>query len=496
MVPGRRHIFCGRCSVRRRFGGIMHAPSQPPSITRSTHEPQRTRRRARRAHSRPTSAAPTPTCRRSSTPSPTPSSSGEVVAISGFAKFARVDRAARMGRNPQTGEAIRIKASRRVRVTPAEGVQGRGAHRQASGQEGPAKKARRPRRPRPPRRPCEEGAGQEGRARQEGSGEEDGRPQGAAPRRRGEEDHPPLDALGGGRHGSSPEPIGKTGGVRRRGLLLLLARRRPGRRQPALGSGADSGDTTRPHRHRARPRRRSPTSPHPARCRGCATSSAATTTPAAATSPPLTASPSCSPLAPRAGGSRVTRAPATHRAPPLHDPAHPAAAPAARHRPLLTSASVPPARSAGKGSHDANHHGAAACAPSDRSPHLGHRVLVVVGALLCAAMAYALRDPDVVPRVTVDNPSDARRQRRACTRHDIRRPPHPRHRAPRPAGRPTSTCSTRATTGSSRSRPAASTAAPSGCRARSWPPMAGVSRSPTSVIRAAAVGHVRSRLRR
>jgi DNA-binding protein HU-beta len=44
--------------------------------------------------------------------------SGEVVAISGFAKFARVDRPARMGRNPQTGEAIRIKASRRVRVTP------------------------------------------------------------------------------------------------------------------------------------------------------------------------------------------------------------------------------------------------------------------------------------------------------------------------------------------------------------------------------------------
>ena len=44
--------------------------------------------------------------------------SGEVVVISGFAKFARVERAARMGRNPQTGEAIRIKASRRARVTP------------------------------------------------------------------------------------------------------------------------------------------------------------------------------------------------------------------------------------------------------------------------------------------------------------------------------------------------------------------------------------------
>ena len=45
-------------------------------------------------------------------------SKGEVVVISGFAKFARVDRPARMGRNPQTGEAIRIKASRRARITP------------------------------------------------------------------------------------------------------------------------------------------------------------------------------------------------------------------------------------------------------------------------------------------------------------------------------------------------------------------------------------------
>lgn len=45
-------------------------------------------------------------------------STGEPVAISGFAKFARVDRKARMGRNPQTGEAIRIKASRKARITP------------------------------------------------------------------------------------------------------------------------------------------------------------------------------------------------------------------------------------------------------------------------------------------------------------------------------------------------------------------------------------------
>jgi DNA-binding protein HU-beta len=43
---------------------------------------------------------------------------GDPVAISGFAKFARVDRPARMGRNPATGETIRIKATRRVRITP------------------------------------------------------------------------------------------------------------------------------------------------------------------------------------------------------------------------------------------------------------------------------------------------------------------------------------------------------------------------------------------
>ena len=63
--------------------------------------------------------------------------SGEPVAISGFAKFARVDRAARMGRNPQTGEAIRIKASRRVRVTPLK------AFKDAvlTGKAAPAKKA-------------------------------------------------------------------------------------------------------------------------------------------------------------------------------------------------------------------------------------------------------------------------------------------------------------------------------------------------------------------
>jgi DNA-binding protein HU-beta len=43
---------------------------------------------------------------------------GEDVTISGFAKFRRVDRPARMGRNPATGEAIKIAAKRQAKVTP------------------------------------------------------------------------------------------------------------------------------------------------------------------------------------------------------------------------------------------------------------------------------------------------------------------------------------------------------------------------------------------
>ena len=48
-------------------------------------------------------------------------SKGEPVAISGFAKFARVDRAARMGRNPATGAPVKIKASKKVRITALKG---------------------------------------------------------------------------------------------------------------------------------------------------------------------------------------------------------------------------------------------------------------------------------------------------------------------------------------------------------------------------------------
>jgi DNA-binding protein HU-beta len=45
---------------------------------------------------------------------------GEPVSIPGFAKFVKVNRPARMGRNPATGEAIRIKASKKARITPVK----------------------------------------------------------------------------------------------------------------------------------------------------------------------------------------------------------------------------------------------------------------------------------------------------------------------------------------------------------------------------------------
>ena len=43
---------------------------------------------------------------------------GEDVAISGFAKFRRIDRPARMARNPATGEQVRVAAKRVARITP------------------------------------------------------------------------------------------------------------------------------------------------------------------------------------------------------------------------------------------------------------------------------------------------------------------------------------------------------------------------------------------
>lgn len=48
--------------------------------------------------------------------------SGEDVAYPGLGKFSRVARKARTGRNPQTGEAIKVKASKAPKFTPAAGL--------------------------------------------------------------------------------------------------------------------------------------------------------------------------------------------------------------------------------------------------------------------------------------------------------------------------------------------------------------------------------------
>jgi DNA-binding protein HU-beta len=74
-------------------------------------------------------------------------STGEDVAISGFAKFRRIDRPARMARNPATGEQVRVAAKRVARITPLK------AFKDAvlSGKKAPAKKA-------PARKPAKKAA--------------------------------------------------------------------------------------------------------------------------------------------------------------------------------------------------------------------------------------------------------------------------------------------------------------------------------------------------
>ena len=49
-------------------------------------------------------------------------SKGEDVMINDFGKFKKVDRKARMGRNPFTGETIKITASKKARFLPAKGL--------------------------------------------------------------------------------------------------------------------------------------------------------------------------------------------------------------------------------------------------------------------------------------------------------------------------------------------------------------------------------------
>ena len=47
---------------------------------------------------------------------------GDEIAITGFGKFSVVKRSARTGRNPQTGETVKIKASKAPKFTAGAGL--------------------------------------------------------------------------------------------------------------------------------------------------------------------------------------------------------------------------------------------------------------------------------------------------------------------------------------------------------------------------------------
>ena len=47
---------------------------------------------------------------------------GEEVSLFGFGKFKVADRAARKGRNPRTGEAVKIATSKNLKFTPARSL--------------------------------------------------------------------------------------------------------------------------------------------------------------------------------------------------------------------------------------------------------------------------------------------------------------------------------------------------------------------------------------
>ncbi len=66
---------------------------------------------------------------------------GEDVAISGFAKFRRIDRPARMARNPATGEQVRVKAKRVARITPLKNFKDAVLSGKAPAPKAPARKA-------------------------------------------------------------------------------------------------------------------------------------------------------------------------------------------------------------------------------------------------------------------------------------------------------------------------------------------------------------------
>ena len=68
---------------------------------------------------------------------------GEKVAIAGFGVFSRHDRKARTGRNPQTGEAVQIKATKLPKFRPGAEFKAvvSGAKKAAPAKKAPAKKA-------------------------------------------------------------------------------------------------------------------------------------------------------------------------------------------------------------------------------------------------------------------------------------------------------------------------------------------------------------------
>ena len=66
---------------------------------------------------------------------------GEDVAISGFAKFRRIDRPARLARNPATGETVKVKAKRVARITPLKNFKDSVLSGKAPAKKAPAKKA-------------------------------------------------------------------------------------------------------------------------------------------------------------------------------------------------------------------------------------------------------------------------------------------------------------------------------------------------------------------
>jgi DNA-binding protein HU-beta len=47
---------------------------------------------------------------------------GDEIALTGFGKFSVTKRAARMGRNPQTGETVKIKASKAPKFSAGAGL--------------------------------------------------------------------------------------------------------------------------------------------------------------------------------------------------------------------------------------------------------------------------------------------------------------------------------------------------------------------------------------